>query len=134
MLWGKDEKWMLWTALMTLTVTNLVAFRTATTNFIVMLPVLLLICKIIYERWGVIGRTVTWVILGAFLMGLWWLFFGTVDGNTESAWMYLPFPFFCLFGLWWIRWWSVKPKKLALEEFAEFFGFKSLPILSACLT
>lgn len=116
--WGKDERWFLWTALMTLVVTNLVALRTATTNYVVLLPVLFLIFRVWEQRWKRAGRVGVWVSLAGLLAGLWGLFIVTVQGNVESAWMYLPLPFFCLFGLWWVRWWAVRPPRLMLEDFS----------------
>ncbi|HUF39360.1 MAG TPA: glycosyltransferase family 87 protein, partial [Anaerolineales bacterium] len=120
--WGKDERWFLWTALMTLVITNLTAFRTATTNFVVLVPVLLLVFRVWEGRWRGFGRVFTLVSLLLLGVGLWLIFLGTVSGNTESAAMYLPLPVFCLVTLWWARWWAVRQPRLLLEEFAHRLG------------
>jgi hypothetical protein len=117
--WGKDERWFLWTALLTLVISNLIAYRTATTNFVMMLPALFLIFKTWDERWRQGGRVALITALLFFGVGLWGLFLLTIDGNQESYWMYLPFPFFTLVGLWWVRWWAVRPQKLLLEELSK---------------
>jgi len=118
--WGKGERWFTWTALMTLVITNLVAFRTATTNFVALLPVLLLVFGIWEDRWKITGRTMVILLLLALGFGLWGLFLATVDGNIESAEMYLPIPLLCLVSLGWVRWWAIRPRRLLLEELAVY--------------
>ena len=104
---GKEDRWFQWTAALTIVITNLVAFRTATTNYVVLLPVLCLIFKMLGERWSRRGNTFTWLTLFVLLIGLWVMFLTSVEGNTESAIMYLPLPFVSLLGLLWSRWWTV---------------------------
>ena len=116
--WGKDERWFLWTAFLTLVLTNMVAFRTATTNYVMLLPVLFLIFKVWDERWGLVGKVMMWITMGLLAVGLWVLFLNTVDGNIEHPIMYLPLPLFCLIGLWWVRWWAVRPPRMLFEEYA----------------
>ena len=120
--WGKDENWFLWTVMMTVVVTNIVAIRTATTNYVMLLPVLFLVFRVWEQRWGLVGKVGIWLTLLVFLVGLWFLFFKTVVGNEEHAFMYIPLPFYCLFGLWWVRWWALRPPKLFLEDFADRMG------------
>jgi len=104
---GKEDRWFQWTAALTIVITNLVAFRTATTNYVVLLPVLCLIFKMLGERWSRRGIMFTWLTLFILLIGLWTMFLTSVEGNTESAIMYLPLPFVSLLGLLWSRWWTV---------------------------
>jgi hypothetical protein len=117
--WGKGERWFVWTALLTVVVTNLVAFRTATTNYVMMLPALFFIFKLLEDRWAGVGRVavVGWLVI--LFGGLWALFVVTVEGNVEGAIMYLPLPFFCLLGLWWVRWWAISPPRLQIEGFVK---------------
>jgi hypothetical protein len=102
---GKPFQWFLWTSSLTIVITNLVATRTATTNYVVLLPVLLLVFSTWQSRWGRRGLAAVGLTLAITFIGLWLLFWATVEGNTESRWMYLPLPFIALLGLWWIRWW-----------------------------
>jgi hypothetical protein len=110
--WGKSNRWFQWTAAMTLVITNLIAFRTATTNYVVLLPALCLMFGTFHARWGSRGSHLTWFVLIGILIGLWVLFLQTVQGNTESRWMYLPLPFITLLGLLWVRWWAVESPRL----------------------
>jgi hypothetical protein len=103
---GKGERAFLWAAQLTIVITNLVAFRTATTNFVVMLPALCLILAILGERLGRRSHILVPLTLAGLLAGLWALFLSTVEGNVESAAMYLPAPLLLLVGLWWVRWWA----------------------------
>ncbi len=112
MLWewgqasGKGERPFLWAAQLTLVITNLVAFRTATTNFVALLPALCLIFTVWSERWGKRSFLPIVLVLVGLTVGLWALFLSTVEGNVESATMYLPVPLLLLLGLWWARWWA----------------------------
>ena len=114
--WRKDVRHFIWTALLTLVVTNLVVIRTATTNYLMLLPALFFIFARWEERWKVAGQFFVWLTLIAFGVGEWVLFFVTVQGNIEGPIMYLPLPFFCLVGLWWVRWWSIHPPRLRIDE------------------
>jgi hypothetical protein len=112
----KDPRWFLWTAALTLIITNWIAFRTATTNFVVLLPVLCLIFGVWVRRWKRGGRVAVIAALTILTAGLWWLFLYTVEGNVESAWMYLPLPAITLVTWWWTRWWAVREVPLILHE------------------
>lgn len=116
--WGKSERWFLWTALLTLVITNFVAFRTSTPQYIVLLPVIFLVFHAWQERWGNVGQVTAWINLFVFFGGFWALFLATVAGRNESIIMYLPFPIICLLGLWWVRWWAIRPPRLFYDEFA----------------
>ena len=116
---GKDQHWFRWTAFMTIVITNLVAYRTATTNFMMMLPALFLIFALWEARWRIGGRIAVWVSLVVLGLGSWALFLSTVRGNEEQAIMYLPFPIFCLVGLWWVRWWAIRSQRGLLKDMAE---------------
>ncbi|NIM95717.1 MAG: DUF2029 domain-containing protein, partial [Anaerolineales bacterium] len=113
---GKDDSWFQWTAAMTLLLTNIIVVRTATTNYLSMVPGLILVFSIWVSRWNRRGRLAVLGVLALFFVVLWILFLSTVDGNLESPVMYLPFPIVLLFFLWWIRWWATRPTKLPLEK------------------
>ncbi len=112
---GKGIRWFQWTAALTIVITNLIAFRTATTNFVVMIPALCLIFANWSDRWGARGRVAVFASLIILVLGLWWLFLRSVAGNVESAVMYIPVPFLTLIGLWWSRWWAIRSPRLPMD-------------------
>ncbi|GMR11377.1 MAG: hypothetical protein BMS9Abin28_2208 [Anaerolineae bacterium] len=109
---GKSDRWFQWTAALTIVVTNLAALRTATTNYVVLLPALILVFSVLAERWRGRGDGVVLLTMAALLFGLWALFLATIEGNTESPVMYLPVPILTLLGLWWARWWTIRAVRL----------------------
>lgn len=113
--WRKDYPHFLWAALLTIVINNLVAFRGATTHFVLFYVAMLLIFRVLEERWSHLGRWLVWGILVIWFVGSWWLFFTTVQGNQESPVMFIPFPFLVLLGLWWIRWWQLRPPVTVLQ-------------------
>jgi hypothetical protein len=115
----KDTPHFMWTALLTLVITNMVVVRTATTNYVMLLPVLFYIFAIWEERWKTAGQFFMWLSLAVLGVGLWVLFIVTVQGNIEQSIMYLPLPFFSLLGLWWVRWWAIRPPRLMMEELGK---------------
>jgi len=105
---GKGDRWFQWTAAMTIAVTNLIALRTATTNYVVMLPALVLVFTVWNERWGKRANPIILFALFGLFAGLWSLFLVTVEGNLEHPALYLPLPLLSLTGLWWSRWWVLR--------------------------
>jgi hypothetical protein len=68
-----------------LIVTNLVALRTATTNYVVLLLPLVMTFRALQR-----GRSGAWLVL---LAGMWALFLTTVTGKFEHPVVYLPLSF-----------------------------------------
>lgn len=88
-----------WTMALTLVITNLVAPRTATTNYVMMIPALMFLFVAAVRTWGTKGTAGVIVTELILLVGLWVLFAATVQGRIEQPPMYLPFPFSLLAGL-----------------------------------
>jgi hypothetical protein len=92
-LW-RDSSWsaLMWAASLTLTMTNLVAFRTATTNYVVFLIPLLWALAAVQASWPRAGRWAVVVIQALLLLGIWALFLATLVGKQEHPIVYLPLP------------------------------------------
>jgi hypothetical protein len=112
---GNDIPTFLWTAYVTLVLTNFVAYRTATPHYVALLAPIFLVSKVIGERWGTFGKWVTGATYVLFFAGLWLLFIITIKGNDEQAIMYIPIPIITLVGLWWTRWWAIRPPTRLVE-------------------
>jgi len=127
LVWGKEKHWFTWTAMMTLVLTNFLVLRTATTNYIMMLPAVFMVFKVLEFRWPRAGKGIVWAITALLLVGLWMLFLNTVHDNLEQPAMYLPLPLFGLLGLWWVRWWSVQRRGICAEYWKHGANGKRIP-------
>lgn len=100
-LYGATECWrmrradwhgFLWTTGLTLILTQFVAYRVATTHYSMLLLPLLAWFVALEQR---LGRRAAPAVVGievALLVGQWALFLATLQGNYETAPVYLPFP------------------------------------------
>jgi hypothetical protein len=80
-----------WAAGWCLIVTNLVALRTATTNYVVLLLPLAMVFRALQRRRG--GAWLVLLLEVVMLAGLWALFLTTVVEKFEHPIVYLPLPF-----------------------------------------
>lgn len=107
--WGLRQKtagYFGWVVGLCLIVTNLVALRTATTNYVILLLPLAMAFRALQH----VRRGPWWVLLTevVLLVGLWALFLTTLVGKFEHPVVYLPLPFgllavFALGGRWLAR-------------------------------
>jgi len=117
--WGKDFRWFLWTACLTLVITNLIGIRTATENYAILFVVLILIFGFWDERWKPVGRWVLLFSMVSLFFGLWALFLKTLKPGAQpiqSPIMFFPLPVFLLIGLYWVRWWATRPPILLIDQ------------------
>ena len=94
-----EEDYFIWVFLLTLVITNLIVIRTATTNYLMMFPVIIYIFQKLSSSNA--PKVNFWILLLEiiYFSGTWFLFFMTVQGREEQWQMYLPLPFFVLIGL-----------------------------------
>ena len=81
-----------WVIALTLIMTNMVVTRTATTNYIMMLPALFFIFKTSADHFG--PKANLWIGITQIVLtvGIWVLFALTVQGREEQWSIYLPLP------------------------------------------
>ena len=116
---GKDENWFMWTALLTLLVTNFIARRSALTDYIILLPAIFLFFKTVEGRFQRVGKYIVWGVLLLFLFGFWLIAIGPEQPISAHPVLLLLIPLFSLLGLWWVRWWTIRPMRLPLDEIAN---------------
>ncbi len=106
-LWRQEIATFLWTVALTLTVTHLVALRTATPHFVVFTFVIVFCCREITRADRRRGPLLVAGIIIGLVVGLWWLFLATVVNRFEHPILYLPLPVGSLIVLWFTRylWW-----------------------------
>ncbi|MEK6222187.1 MAG: DUF2029 domain-containing protein [Chloroflexota bacterium] len=116
LLWGMGNRKLIWTACLVLVITNLIGIRTATANFAALMPALILIFAEWHNRWGNSGQKLILVTMATLFAGLWLLFINTLevgagDQPIQNPILFFPLPIFLLVGLYWVRWWAVRPAR-----------------------
>jgi hypothetical protein len=118
----KNFRWFLWTAYLTLAATALIGIPTATENYVVMLPAVILVFAAWDQEWGVFGKVLIVLSYIVLLFGVWWLFLATLkvaNQPMQSPIMFFPLPVFLLIGLYWIRWWVLRPERPLLDQWRD---------------
>ncbi len=108
---GKMFNWFLWAACLTLTITNLIGIRTATANYVALLPALILVFASIDDHFPRFGIWISTSIVILLFSSLWLLFINTInylDQPTQDSIMFFPLPLIMLFLLYWVRWWTTR--------------------------
>lgn len=95
----QESKSLDWVIALTLIITNMIVIRTATTNYIMMLPALFFIFKAVADRFG--DKANLWIVIIQIILavGIWMLFTFTVQGQEEQWPVYLPLPLSLLVGM-----------------------------------
>ncbi|HEY61279.1 MAG TPA: DUF2029 domain-containing protein [Anaerolineae bacterium] len=116
--WKRDFNWFLWTASLTLVISQWIGIQTDPGNFIILFLPLILVLANINKRWP---RSGVWAIVTVLLLlffGLWALFLQTLQyGNQpqQSSIMFFPLPLCLFIGLYWVKWWATKPSRFPLD-------------------
>jgi hypothetical protein len=114
----KDFRWFLWTVCLTIVISHWIGIPTVPMNLIGMIFALILVSAMMSERWPRGGQWVA--VLLAFLLCVWeWaLFYGNIIGTHPGMQsnLLIPLPFILLIGLYWVRWWAIKPRGLLIDE------------------
>lgn len=108
--YNRDDPVFQWTAAVTLLITQLISPRTATTNFLVLVPGLMLVFGVVSDRWQQAKNLIIGLSMVLLLAAPWLLFLATIMGDREHPIMHIPFPLLLLAALWWVRWWLVRPQ------------------------
>ncbi|MEW5869523.1 MAG: glycosyltransferase family 87 protein [Chloroflexota bacterium] len=123
--WGKDFRWFLWTAYLTLTVTGLIGMPTSLKNYVVMLPALILVLATWYARWGRLGTFLMIISLMVLSFGIWAISIGAVRSDAPlelNPGLFFFFPIFLLVGLYWVRRWAIRPQHLFMDNLNRRLG------------
>jgi hypothetical protein len=107
-LWQGQNERFLWVGVLTLTITHLIAPRTATPHYVVFVVPLIFFFAVISRRNRRRGNLWIAFMLLVLLILPWIHFLATVAGEFEHPSVYLPLPFGMLIILWWTRrlWWQ----------------------------
>jgi len=105
-----------WASCLTLAFTPLFGFRSEIQNLAVLLPPLALIFAIVRERWKA-GYWLTVALLLFFFAAPWYLLLkASIASQQRDDLLFLFLPVFTVIGLYWIRWWAIRPPRTWLER------------------
>lgn len=117
---GRDFRHLLWTASLTLTISPLLGIPVPLDYAVFLLLPLTVLFSLLNERWSrPRGWGVSGWILSILLMGGWavYLALGWLGSyQALSAAVFLGLPLLLLIGLYWVRWWAVRPFRTWLER------------------
>ena len=97
----------------------LLGFRTEFDNLAVLVIPLAFIFAIVYDRWNRIGNSLTLLLLLMVFLVPWALslFASPWLAANSAEIIYLFFPVFTVLGLYWIRWWAIRPPRVWADSF-----------------
>lgn len=115
---GKDFRWFLWAFYVTQAVTHLIGLDTSLDFYVGLFPALVLVLSVWDERWGSLGRLLIGFSIFLLFFGLWGLALSgesrAVPTNLDPL-LLLLLPLSLAGGLYWVRWWAIRPPKLYIE-------------------
>ena len=113
----RDFHHFIWTCCLTLAVTPLIGFRTELSNLVVLFPSLALIFATVVERWRH-GYWLNGLLYLIILLLPWGFFIRSVIFQSQfyQDLLSLFFPVFIIIGLYWIRWWFIRPPRTWLDS------------------
>jgi hypothetical protein len=114
----KEFRWCLWTTCLTIVISQWIGIPTVPTNLIVLLLPMILISAMLAERWPRGGSWVA-VLLSVVLFAWEWdlVYLDYYGGHTNTLLnLLIPLPLLLFIGLYWVRWWAIRPRRLLIEE------------------
>ena len=112
----------LWTGMLTLTIGQVAGLGASFDNlFILLLPVTLIFSGL-SARWKSAGQAVVVVVMGILFAVPWWLVMPLSSLGLPAAARYafqVGLSFLVIFGLYWVRWWFIRPKRLLINDLRD---------------
>ncbi len=116
---GTNPHRFVWVICLTLAATPLLGFRVEMDQLLLLLLPVMLILVVSRERWGRLGNGVA-VLLLLFFIGAPWMIFtrGAPQGIglPDDEVLFLFWPLFTFIGLYWVRWWTIRPPRTWLDQ------------------
>lgn len=112
--WGRAGGWFVWTAALTLVVTQVTILRLGAAE-VMLLPGWVLILASVDGRWGRQGRGAVLSLILALVVLPWLVLSRSLLGGADGLRAYAALPVASLLGLLWVRWWVTRGAGLRLE-------------------
>ncbi|MBI5955095.1 MAG: hypothetical protein HY865_25850 [Chloroflexi bacterium] len=103
-----------WASCLSLAAAPLLGFRTEMEHLVVLVIPLALVFAVVHDRWRRIGNSLTFLLMLVIFVVPWLLYFlpFTRSYKFASELTFLFLPLSTLIGLYWIRWWAIRPPRL----------------------
>jgi hypothetical protein len=115
----KDFSWFLWTISLTIVVGQWVGIPADLNDFVLLILPLVLILATLDRRFLRYGKWMAGASLVIFLGGLWGIYFLTnpnMSSLQQDRLFLFVFPLILLVGLYWVRWWTIRPQMDFIED------------------
>jgi len=114
----KDFRWFLWTACITIVISQWIGIPTIPGNFVGLILPMVLISAMFTERWSRGGQLIAVLMSLLLFIWQWSIYYSDLTSSQPNMQLNLifPLPLVLLIGLYWVRWWVIKPKRLLIEE------------------
>ena len=114
----KDFRHFLWTACLVMVISQWIGIPSVPGNYSALILPLILISAMLAERWNRGGQWAAVLLSLIVFTWEWALFYIDITGSHPGTQLnlLLPLPLVLLVGLYWVRWWAIKPKGMLLEE------------------
>lgn len=109
---NSTEMKFIWISSLTLVLGQWMNIQTDPGNFLIMFPAIIVIFKLIEDRWKNSGQWITLFYLAILFFVPWIIFIRTIDfvyQPLQNPIMFFPVPLFLIIGLYWVRWWVKNP-------------------------
>ncbi len=121
---GRGWNGLLWTLSLILVLSQWIGLPASPLNFVLLTLPLTLIFAVLEDRFRLAGRAVAVMTIGLLGFGLWAVYWRTTlfaNGLQLPAGLFIPVPLLLFVGLYWIRWWAIRPRRLFVEILRERF-------------
>lgn len=115
-----DSRRFYWTACLSIAVPPLLGFRTQWENLAALIIPLALIFAIVYDRWR-IGSFINVLLVLILSLSPWALYLYAIPryGEIVKELLFLLSPLLTVVGLYWIRWWAIRPPRVWADAVAR---------------
>ena len=116
---GKDIQWYFWTVCLTITASQLIGIAVNLAEHFILAVPIILILSVWVQRTGKSGQRMMIVSVIGLIALPWFLALRTGFNQVilrPSASLFFLLPMVTLIGIFWIRWWAIRPAHLFIEE------------------